>query len=578
MSLLIVLAVSSVALGILLANSNSLKSAASKSAARATTERDRTRSALEAMTSSLASSWLSGQQKLSPEQTAFIEETISYYRQFAEDEAEDPEDQFWVANANRHLSQLQARLGQLSEAVQSLDRSVEMLERIPPEWESTKVLLERVKTLRQKSDYIHETGDVNKSLPVARQAVELARQLAELQPADVAARHQLADALGNLGIRLRRLNRLDESLLVQLESAAINESLFADSSPELRDTFKRQLGIKNLNLGNLLSQMRQYEESRDMLDKSLAIRRELVESEPDSARFRDDLGYVLDSQGGLAFRTNQLESAEAFYDDAIQIRRRLVEQFPGDESYRRNLANSLSNLSVVLNQLGKFSESEPIIRELISIAESGRDIFPDVAYYQIIQANGNSNLAAVIAERGQRELAIAFHDTAIDLLEELVEQSIGGQYAIRELESAICQRATALGYLDRHEDAIADWDAAIQVTRPEEVNTLRLCRATSVVKNGDIDAALNEVDLILAETGELAPEQRDPNIYYNSACVHSLISSRVEDDDDSRRHALQAIELLAKSIDSGFQMLEHMETDPELAPLHEYPEFLALLK
>ena len=76
-SLLIVLAFSSIALGFLLVHSNSLKSLSDRNATRAAVERDRSRQALQAMTSGLASNWLGAQRELTPEQRSFLEDTIS---------------------------------------------------------------------------------------------------------------------------------------------------------------------------------------------------------------------------------------------------------------------------------------------------------------------------------------------------------------------------------------------------------------------------------------------------------------------------------------------------------------------
>ena len=103
-SLVMVLAISSIAFGVLLARSNSLKKLSDAHAASAETsaleaktasrkakaERDRTREALHAMTSGVATHGLGSQAELTAEQKKFIEDTVSYFRQFAAGATDNP--------------------------------------------------------------------------------------------------------------------------------------------------------------------------------------------------------------------------------------------------------------------------------------------------------------------------------------------------------------------------------------------------------------------------------------------------------------------------------------------------------
>ena len=542
-SLLVVLAVSSIALGILLARSNSLKrladsnaGLATESAAQAIVERDRTREALQAMTSGVASNWLGAQRELTSEQKAFLENTVAYYQKFATGKTDDPEDQYWVAQAEHRLAQLFARLGDFDNSLASSDQAIGLLEKIPADWQPSRVALELAETLHGKDGNLAHLGKTDEALPVARRAVEIARELVAADPNNLQSRLLLSKTMGNLGSRLQQMRQLDDSLAAKTESVMLLERLLLDQPDDQK--IKRSLGINSMNLGNLFARLNRLKESRVWLHRSMIVRTELVEDDPDSAILQFDLSFVLVNLGGLAYRMGDLDEAQTLTERATEIARKLVAQHPIEEQYRRHLNASLTNLSAIYNSNRKFEKSKLTLDEAIALAERSIRDFPDVPMYRLQLANGKSKLATALTEQGKYHEAIPHHDAAVTQLQEMVQQSIEVDKATRMLESALYSRATALGYDGRHNDAVADWDAVIDITRPDDVNAIRLCRSTSLVKRGDVDAALADVQRILAETMELPTDKRPFTVFYNSACVYSLVSAHVDDENASREHAL----------------------------------------
>jgi serine/threonine protein kinase/cytochrome c-type biogenesis protein CcmH/NrfG len=77
---------------------------------------------------------------------------------------------------------------------------------------------------------------------------------------------------------------------------------------------------------------------------------------------------------------------------------------------------------------------------------------------------------------------------------------------------------------------------------------------------GQRDAALREVNMVLA----MRPN--DSNIIYNSACIYGIFNQKKE-----------ALDLLRKARDTGFPNLDWAARDPDLASLHDDPDFQALI-
>jgi serine/threonine protein kinase/cytochrome c-type biogenesis protein CcmH/NrfG len=94
---------------------------------------------------------------------------------------------------------------------------------------------------------------------------------------------------------------------------------------------------------------------------------------------------------------------------------------------------------------------------------------------------------------------------------------------------------------------------------PEDARA-RILLATNYAHFKKSDAAMREVKKALT----LRPN--DANILYNAACTYGLMEKKAE-----------ALDLLRKMKENGFSQLDWARRDPDLACLHNDPEFLALL-
>ena len=87
----------------------------------------------------------------------------------------------------------------------------------------------------------------------------------------------------------------------------------------------------------------------------------------------------------------------------------------------------------------------------------------------------------------------------------------------------------------------------------------------------------------LRELGTATAEQ-----LYNAACVYSLCAAAIKPEKDQdaltaeqsaarQQHIADALATLREAIAAGWKGFAHMQTDPDLAPLRDLPEFKALL-
>ena len=84
--------------------------------AKAEKARDRTRQALDAMTSSVTGDSLTTQKEISDEQKKFLTEVLTYYQEFAGEKADDEPSRARTAMAAYRVGSIEYRLGRTAEA------------------------------------------------------------------------------------------------------------------------------------------------------------------------------------------------------------------------------------------------------------------------------------------------------------------------------------------------------------------------------------------------------------------------------------------------------------------------------
>ena len=96
-------------------------------------------------------------------------------------------------------------------------------------------------------------------------------------------------------------------------------------------------------------------------------------------------------------------------------------------------------------------------------------------------------------------------------------------------------------------------------TVPEDVRA-RILLGNAFASSGDRERAVREIRKAL----ELRPD--DTNILYNAACVYGLLEDKGE-----------ALALLRRLKQAGILNADWARRDPDLACLHQDPDFLALI-
>src|SRR5271170_3561243 len=120
--------------------------------------------------------------------------------------------------------------------------------------------------------------------------------------------------------------------------------------------------------------------------------------------------------------------------------------------------------------------------------------------------------------------------------------------AAGQIDGAVALRQRQAGVLEQHLDLV-----------PEDVRA-RILLATTYAYLGKRNNASEHLEKAVA----MRPN--DPNVLYNAACTYGLMQMKNE-----------ALMMLAKSAETGFSDFEWASRDPDLASLHDEPEFKRVL-
>lgn len=202
------------------------------------------------------------------------------------------------------------------------------------------------------------------------------------------------------------------------------------------------------------------------------------------------------------------------------------------------------NLAEALSARSRIAYAQKDYEKAARLAEQAVALKPDCdgAYYMLGRAYFASDRWEQAAAISERAVAASGDDYNVYIPFVNVMDRLGRADAARELRRQ--QRLV----LDRHLETV-----------PEDVRA-RILRASMLVSEGARAQAVAELRKAL----ELRPD--DTNILYNAACVYGVLEEKTE-----------ALVLLRRLKDAGILNVDWARRDPDLACLHQDPEFRALL-
>jgi serine/threonine protein kinase/tetratricopeptide (TPR) repeat protein len=487
--------------------------------ARAEKAYDRTRDALDAMTSGVTGDSLGTQAAISADQKKFLTEVLTYYKEFAGEKADDEQTRARTAKAAYRVGMIEHKLGRKEQAINAL-----------------------------------------------QSALDEYRKLADDFPAGPGYREELANSHNSLAGPLYELGKLAEAENQSRQALALRAKLAADFPSE--PAHRRHLGHTHTNLALVLIDQEKRVEVEEHYRQAVAIYTKLVADFPDEPGGREDLALAQTSLGRLLAVIGKNAEGEDHLRQAIAEQAKLAADFPAVPDYRRQLAMSHNDLGLYVRSRGKRTEAEEQWRQALAIRAKLAADFPAVPAYQIELGGSYCNFANLVREEGRAADSLDWYGKAIAVLETVHRADPRDVAAKQFLRNSLGGRGDAYAALAKHAEAIKDWDRAMELCAPAEQWQVRVRRAASRAQAGLVAEAV-------AEVFEMTKSSNwDADQWYDFACVYAVASGKTIG--KKQEYADQAMTLLRKAVMAGFNDAAHMKQDADLDPLRTRTDFQKL--
>ena len=426
------------------------------------------------------------------------------------------------------------------------------------------------------------TGRAREAEAAYRDALAVRLKLAEDYPRERLVQRDLALSHHNLGALLAETGRVPDAEAAFRRSVAGRRRLAADFP--LAPQHAEHLAGGLAALGTLLTQTGRARDAEEVQREALAIRRKLDADFPGVPAYRRALAVSHFDLGNVLQDTGRPKEGEAEFRAAIGLQTKLAADSPGTPALRQELARSHSNLGILLADGGRREEAEAAYREAVALGAKLTAEVPAVADYAVGLAGTHCNLGNLFQSTGRPADALPHYALAIAALEPVLARESRLGKARLFLRNAHWARADTLGKLNRHREALPDWDRALELSPPPQ-RAVQTGRALGLVRAGESALATRAADELLA-----APKPPAGTLY-DAACVFALAAAGAAKDENlppserssrAERFAAEAVARLRRSAELGHfkpaGRVPHLKQDPDLQSLRERADYRAFVQ
>jgi tetratricopeptide (TPR) repeat protein len=546
---------------------------AQKEKAAAVASQQQAMEALRATTDEVVEQLLGGKPVLGPAEKAFLETTLKRWQAFADAAGEGEQARAIRAEGVYRVAKLRSKLGQREEAVLGYQEAIALRQKLVDDFPGVPQHREELALTYSLLGKVFEfLGQQQERETALRQALALRAQLAADFPDEPEYRFDEANSHLNLGWLLHNRGKYTEAESSYRRALALYDQQ-RGASPAVAK-YRRDMAETHRALGHLLMDQRKFAAAEAAQRQAIALMGKLVDEFPAVPDYRARLAVSHQDLGATFNHQAKPRETEASHRTALAIQEKLAADFPAVPDYQRELALLYHNLGDSLRSQGK-QEAETVLRQGLAIAEKLVAEFPTVPEYRfllgVIQSEMGGTLLYVSKEP---EKALPWSDKAIATLEEALRRGGSINRVQSGLRSGHQFRAAALSALQRHAEALKDYDKIVELAPEPERPYQRSIRAAGRVRAGQVAAAIEEAE-------ELAKSADSP-LLYNVACVYALASepSKANPIPPQLRakYAERAVALLRQVVAKGGSNIDDLKNDDDLKPLRPRGDFQKLLR
>jgi serine/threonine protein kinase/tetratricopeptide (TPR) repeat protein len=313
--------------------------------------------------------------ELTAEDRQFLENALTFYVDFANQDSSQLQGRLQTANAYLRVAKIQAELGNHAQAKGNYRHALDALQKLAaefPDHADCRRKLARCLTEMADCEVAHplyfDTKEENEA--AFRQAIKIQESLVAQDPTRVDYQGDLEKSYADLGFFLREAyRRYDEAERLTNSALTICARLAAERPTDL--TYRKEFCDLLGRMGGVFMDTERLQEAEQIFRKSLERRQQLVLDFPGSPQPRFCLGFGYQDLAIFQATIGARQDAEQNFRQAVDVSRKLATDFPGVRPYRNQLYASYNALVHVCSEMGRVQEAETACQQANEFDPSG---------------------------------------------------------------------------------------------------------------------------------------------------------------------------------------------------------------
>jgi tetratricopeptide (TPR) repeat protein len=277
---------------------------------------------------------------------------------------------------------------------------------------------QQVQLLVTASNFLLALGDSTQAFDRARNAEAVAEQLAQGQPDDARAKHDLADSRNAYGDAFKVLGDLSAALARYRAALATLEEL-ARSEPE-NAAWQLDLTLSHRRIADSLRDQGAVAAAFQEYSAALALAEALVAADASKTAYKRQVGLNLERIGTLRRNEGELGVAAEYYDKLLANSEELVAREPANVDWQRAVAVAHEKLGLLGSARGDIAGAlgELQIWHTMMSQVAGKD--PSNAGWQRDLADSDDDLGDALRAQSEFPGALREYQTAMTIRQQLV--------------------------------------------------------------------------------------------------------------------------------------------------------------
>lgn len=492
---------------------------------------------------------------LQPLRKKLLATLLEYDRGFVEQRGNDPTMHAELAASFARVATISDRSGAKGEALAAHQKALEIRQKlVTNNPNNLQFQAGLARTLNDVGSLHHQLGQPIAAHESYDECIAIWDDIVAKDPREPTHRAGLAMACSNLGFLLRDdLEQPEAARTVYEKSLSLRRQL-VEEHPESSE-FQFHLGTIYSNLAVFHTENKEFDQALEFCTKSNAVYEELARSKPKAKKYQQAVAMSYNKFGDLhriQRRSGWEVEAWRWYDKGKVIQDQLVTENPRDSVIQQDLANTYGNIGDVHRNVGdrdkradNWIAAIESYRQAIGLHERLRRSGSDTVNFRSVLGIYNERTAWCLARLGRHPEAIEVYHAAIEHFRAAVEQSPNtSRYGI-ELSRTYVQ----LAVVERAASHQAESVAAIR-----EAHTLR----------SSDPAGLYEVARELALTAA-SIQPGSPAVAGHEVATRD-------------QYVEQAMDVLREAVAVGFSDLSRIQNDAATTILRRHASYTSLVE